>query len=408
MKKLFLNRYFIILAVLLICFLPVAITQEAESESDAIVTAIGIDYFPQEDNIELSLQVVVPTPSAQYSQQLSVVSTKEKTVSRGVSFLSLRLGKNISFPHCKAIVFNDDATKQGVEKHLDYIIRNKANSNSIVLINTKDSAKEMLNSISDIDNSLYFSLNNSGGFNKEYIRGRQLSLGDFYKTYQSNNSSCIMGDVSLEKASEVGMVSIPSMSGGGDSSGGASQSGKEQKTVVNNGESSLIKNGKKVKSLSAEETMGFNWFDPATTKGFLLVEGVEDSLYKDAKVGVELEVKKTKIDTYFEENTPVYKLILTLYVRIAEIVEEKKVDRIYDENHSYLTRALKDKIKEKIEANILQTIATAKEYNADIMQAGKTLNKYHHTKYQKYLKQNKENPLQNIKFEYDIKLKERI
>ena len=182
MKKLFLNRYFLVLMLLLVCFLPSAITRESESESDAIITAIGIDCFDDSQDIELSLQILVPTPSAQYSQQLSVISIKEKTVSRAISFLELRLGKYISFPHCKAIVFNDAATKQGVDKFLDYIVRNKANSNNIVLINAQESAKDMLNSISDIDNSLYFSLNNSGGFNKEYLKGSQISLGDFIKS----------------------------------------------------------------------------------------------------------------------------------------------------------------------------------------------------------------------------------
>ena len=158
MKRLFLNKYFIVLIVLMICFLPTAITQEAESESDAIVTAIGVDYLPEEKNVELSLQIVVPTPSAQYSQQLSVVSAKDKSVARAVSDIELRLGKYISFPHCKVIAFNEDALIDGVEKHLDFIIRNKANGNNIVILGTKDSSKEMLKSISDIDNSLYFSI----------------------------------------------------------------------------------------------------------------------------------------------------------------------------------------------------------------------------------------------------------
>ncbi len=408
MKKQLLNRYFLVLMFLLICFLPSAITREGESESDAIITAIGIDKLDNSEDLEVSLQVLVPTPSAQYSQQLSVVSTKEKTVSRAISFLELRLGKYISFPHCKAIVFNDNAMQEGVDKYLDYIVRNKANSNNIVLINAQESAKEMLNSISDIDNSLYFSLNNSGGFNKEYLKGSQISLGDFYKAFQTKDSSCIVGEISLEKASDVGMISIPSMSGGSSANAGSQSSQDNQKTVVNQGESSLVKNGKKIMKLSAKQTRGFNWFSKDSNKGFLLIEKVDDKLYKDATVGVEIERKTTNVKTYFEGKTPVYELDITLYIRVAEIVEEVKKDEIYDESHSYLTATLKSKIKEKISSEIDEAITLAKEHNADIMEAGKTINKYNNKKYKEYLKTNSTNPLQNIKFKTKITLKERL
>lgn len=406
MKRLFLNKYFIVLIVLMICFLPTAITQEAESESDAIVTAIGVDYLPEEKNVELSLQIVVPTPSAQYSQQLSVVSAKDKSVARAVSDIELRLGKYISFPHCKVIAFNEDALIDGVEKHLDFIIRNKANGNNIVILGTKDSSKEMLKSISDIDNSLYFSISNSGGFNKEYIRGTQINLGDFYKKYQSEDSACIIGDVSLESADDVGMVSIPSMSGGDQ--GGDPSKAKEQKTVVNKGEGSLIKNGKKIKSLTSEQTMGFNWFDTPTSKGFLLIENVNDNLYKNADVGVEIERKDTDIKAYFDGDIPVYKVTTRLYVRVSEIVEDIKDDRIYNESHAYLTDSLKEKIKLRVDETFNEAVSIAKQNNVDVMQASKTLNKYNHAKFKKYKENNKDNLLEGIRFEHKLIIKERM
>ena len=407
MKKLFLNKYFVVLLVLMICFLPTAITQEAESESDAIVTAIGVDYLPLEDSVELSLQIVVPTPSDQYSQQLSVVSAKDKSVARAVSDIELRLGKYISFPHCKVIAFNEDALVDGVEKYLDFIIRNKSNGNNIVILGTKDSSKEMLKSISDIDNSLYFSISNSGGFNKEYIRGTQISLGEFYKKYQSEDSACIIGNVSLESAKDVGMVSIPAMDGGGAQGGGSSGS-KDQKTVVNKGESSLIKNGKKIKSLTAEQTMGFNWFDTPTAKGFLLIENVNDNLYKNANVGVEIERKDTYIKAYFDEDIPVFKVTTRLYVRVAEIVEDIKDKRIYSESHAYLTDVLKEKIKTRVNETFDEAINIAKENNVDVMQAGKTLNKYNCVKFKKYQENNKNDLLSGIRFEHELIIKERM
>lgn len=408
MKKFTLNSYVIVLLILFVIFLPTAITQDAESELDAIVTAVGLDSV--DDEMEVSLQVIVPTPSAQFSQQLSVVSTKAQTVGEGMSNLSLRLGKKIAFPHCKVVVFNKALAEKGLAEPLDFFVRNKANGGNMVLLGIDDSAKEMLNSISDIDNSLYFGLSNSGSYNKQYIKGKQLDLGNFYKKYLSEDSSLIIGSVSLESAKDVGMVAIPNSSGssqGGEASGGGS-SGEEQKTVVNKGKSILFKDGKKIKDLTANETMAFNWFDVDANIGFITIEGVTDSLYQDASVGIDIDKKKTKVKTYFDGDTPVYKLKLDLYVRVAEIKENSKNATKYKEDKAFLTPKLKEMLKEKISQNIDEAVNIAKENNTDIMLAAKTINKFDHSKFEKYKENNKDNILKNIRFEKEINIKERL
>ena len=404
MKKLFKNKYFIILIALFFIFLPTAIVQDSESESDAIVTAIGVDYLQDEGDVEVSLQIIVPTPAEQFSQQLSVISTKSTSVSSAMSDLSLRLGKHISFPHCKVIAFNDALAEGGLQDDLDYIIRNKANGNNIVLLKTSDSAKELLQNISDIDHSLYFSLNNSGGFNKEYLDGRQLNLGNFYKSYLTKDGSCIVGNVSLEKADEVGMISIPNT----NQQNASQESKKPQKTVVNKGESSLYKNGKKIKDLTKEETMGFNFFNKDTKKGFIYVEGVNDDIYHNAKVGVFIEQKSTRQKVSFDNDKPVYKLSLDLYIRVAQIIEPDKTYDIYNEDRVFLSPALKAKLKEKITQTIKSAITISIENNADVLRIGREFEKYHNKQYKQYRKQNAQNPHKNITFEYDINIKERL
>ena len=407
MRKLFANRYFIVLLILFVCFLPTSLTQEAESQIDAIVTAVGIDSV-ENNELEVSVQIIVPTPSAQYSQQLSVVSTKAKSVSEGMSNLSLRLGKIISFPHCKVLVFNEKLAENGLTEGFDYLIRNKANGDEIVLLGTKDSAKELLNSISDIDNSLYFGLNNSGSYNKTYILGQQVNLSEFYKKYLTEDSSLIIGSVSLEKVSDVGMISIPSASGGSSTQSSQENSSKDKKTVVNKGESILIKNGKKVKLLNIEETSAFNWFNPEATKGYILLNNITDDVYNNATVGVDIERKVTRVHVYFDGDKPVYELDLDLYIRIIEVVEgdNNKNPIIYKEDQQYVTPALKEALAKKIEENISLAYSIAIENNADVMLIGKTFNKYHTKRFNEYKNSNKENILKGITFKNKLNIKE--
>lgn len=405
MKKLFRNKYFLVLLLLFVIFLPTSITQDAESELDAIVTAVGIDKV--DEGVEVSLQVIVPTPSAQYSQQLSVVSSKANSVGEGMSNLSLRLGKKIAFPHCKVICFNDALAVQGLPEALDFLVRNKANGDDMVLLGVKDSAKDMLNSISDIDNSLYFGLSNSGSYNKEYTKGKQIDMGSFYKKYLSEESSLIIGSVSLESASEVGMVAIPSGQGSSQAPNDTSKE-EEQKTVVNRGESMLFKEGKKIRDLSSEDTMSFNWFDVDSNRGYIEIKNVNDDLYKNATVGVEIDQKKTKVQTYFEGDTPVYKLQLDLYIKVSQITENDKNLQRYKEDKAFLTPTLKQMLIERISSDIDNAISIAKENNTDIMLASKTINKFNHKKFEEYKSKSNDNLLSGIKFEKVINIKEKL
>ncbi len=406
MKKVLANRYLIVLLFLLILFLPTSIIQDAESEVGVVVTAVGIDELDNNE-VEVSIQMLVPTPSPQYSQQLSVVSTKAKTIGAGMADLSLRLGKIISFPHCKVIIFNEKLAQNGLADDLDYLIRNRSNGDDIVLIGVKDSSKELLNSISDIDNSLYFGLSNSGSYNERYIDGTQLNLGNFYKKYLTEDSSLIIGSVSLEPAKDVGMIAIPSGEGGDAEGGGSGSGGQEKKTVVNKGESMLFKQGKMVRALNSDETRGYNWFYENAKQGFLTIDNVTDELYNNASVGLSIIHKKMKVKTYFEEDTPVYHLILDLSVKIIEVEEGKKESKLYNEAQDFLTTTLKEKIIAFINNDINNIVKIAKENNADVMLAGKTIDKYHHTKFGKYKEANKDNVLNGIKFKTTINVTER-
>ena len=113
------NLVLVVLLVMALLFLPTVISKDAESESDAIVTAIGVDK--QDQDYQLSLQVLVPTPASQYNQKLSVVADKGQDVSSALSKIQLRLGKEVGLSHCKVFVFNDKVAQDGLTQVFDYI-----------------------------------------------------------------------------------------------------------------------------------------------------------------------------------------------------------------------------------------------------------------------------------------------
>jgi hypothetical protein len=140
----------------------------------------------------------------------------------------------------------------------------------------------------------------------------------------------------------------------------------------------------------------------------LYVENVRDDIYHDAKVGVFIDQKRANKKIFFREGKPVYKLSLDIYVRVAQIIEPNKTYDIYNEDRIFLTKELKKKLKEKILSTLGSATTIAKENNTDIMHACKDLSKYHNKQYKRYLSQNQNNPLQNITFEYDINIRERL
>ncbi len=406
------NLAIIILIILAVVFLPTVISKDAESESDAIVTAIGVDK--QQNNYQLSMQIVVPTPASQYNQKLSVVSDVGQDISSAISKIQLRLGKQISLSHCKVFVFSTDVARDGLTRVFDYVFRTKNNTQNVVLIHTPDDAKEFLQNTSDLENNLYFSIRNRGSFNENYIIGDQTTLGEYYSDYLGPVKICTVATVELvseQSGSNTGT------SGGGEDSANESASGsqsssqpnEQKKVVVNRGKIMVLKNGEYLIELTPEQSQCINWYESKSKEGIIVLENVtQKGLFDNGNVGVELDEKETTIKASFDGEVPVFELDLKLYIRTVEINQKNYTGNSYKSNSVNVTNYLKHLVEQKVTEQAKEAFDICKDNNADILGVYKTFYKYKNKEFRKYLNSltDKDNYLQGINLKVNVKVQE--
>ena len=428
------NLVLVVLLVMALLFLPTVISKDAESESDAIVTAIGVDK--QDQDYQLSLQVLVPTPASQYNQKLSVVADKGQDISSALSKIQLRLGKEVGLSHCKVFVFNDKVAQDGLTQVFDYIFRAKSNTQNIVLIHTPDSAKDFLTNSSDLENNLYFSIRNRGSFNENYLVGDQTTLGSYYTDFlgpvktsliatvelldekQANGESSGGGTSSSSGASGSGSgdTSSNESASGGDSAnesatGGSSSGQQQKKVIVNRGKLIVVKNGKQVMQLSPDESININWFNPKSSTGTIVVPNVtEKGLFENANVGIQVDQKTSTIKTSFKDGKPHLSLDVMLYVRTVEINQQNYTGNSYKSNSVNITPHLKELIKQQVITQAKQGFYLCQQNNVDLIKAYEHFNKYNNKHFKQYLQSlnSRDDYLKDINLTINVQVEEHL
>ena len=428
------NLALIILIVMAVLFLPTVVSKDAESESDAIVTAIGVDR--QQNNYQLSLQVLVPTPASQYNQKLSVVTDKGEDISTTISKIQLRLGKEIGLSHCKVFVFSSDVAKEGLTQVFDYIFRAKSNTQNIVLIHTPDSAKDFLTNSSDLENNLYFSIRNRGSFNENYLIGDQTTLGSYYTDYLGPVKTSLIATVELLDEKQASGDSSSSGGGGTSSSGasssgsgdtssnesasggdsanesatqGGSSGGQQKKVIVNRGKLLVVKDGKTALELTPQQSQMINWFNDKAQTGTMVIQNVtQQGLFDNANVGVQIDQKKSTITTTFDKGMPTLTLSVKLYVRTVEINQTDYTGNSYKSNSVNVTEHLKQLIKQKVTTQAESAFELCKDNKVDLIKVYETFNKYNNKKFKQYLNglDNKQDYLNQIALKVKVEVEE--
>ena len=133
MKYLWHNKILLVILLLFIVMFPVTISLPQQSRSENIVTAIGIDKNGEE--YEVSLQYLIPYAGSS-ENALKCASMKGKSVGEAIEKFNLDFGKVSGFAHCRVIVFNNEASDEGLNGALDYLQRIKTNTNNIFLVST--------------------------------------------------------------------------------------------------------------------------------------------------------------------------------------------------------------------------------------------------------------------------------
>ncbi|NCB48645.1 MAG: hypothetical protein EOM55_03395 [Clostridia bacterium] len=415
MKYLWKNKIALIIVLLLLLFIQPAISLPEQSKTENIVTAIGVDKTI-EDEYEISLQYILPYKSGA-ENELKLTSVKGENLSEALEKMSIQVGKNPGFAHCKFLVLNDLACEENITSILDYFNKIKTNSNNIIILNTNDSSKDLLSTADSLNSEMYSVVNCScfHAIQRHYQNFK--NIGEYYNSYFGKTKCIVLNVVNTEEEEESSSSSSEGSSTGASSSdssssgsSGSSSSSSPKKKFKNDGIIAIFKEGKKIIELTSKQSNNLSLFDDKVKDKYLTIKNFSDDVFDDVQLAFDIYGKKVNISTSFIDGIPHYKLNLTLNLRVNEVISDNMNIDYYVISNNDISDKMKDAIKTEVKQMLLSAEANFKENKYDVVKCFDQFYKFNNKEFKEYLASLSPDKyfIENVVFDYNIKVTQRL
>ena len=236
-------------------------------------------------DVELYLDTVKPYRSANESSdkgQREVYQGTGRTVGEAIKAINLQASGQISFSQCKAYIFTEQVSKEGIKKFMDAINRNQEFMIRPYMFVLFGSPSELLNQVTGDEEYLGIYLNQLVKKMNENPKVIAINANNYLAARTSYNNIAVLGALTIENNN--GKKSL-------DLSGGA-----------------LFKDEVMVRKISTSEGMSYNFLTGRVRSGTL--EAINP---QDTNSFVTLEIQNSKTTTsinYDGERIKLYKKIV--------------------------------------------------------------------------------------------------
>ena len=404
LKTIFSPRKLIVWIFLIILIITVPeITKPAMSKTEAIITMMSIDKV--DEKIKISTAVI--TPSSEKTTNYEVYSGVGETVGEAVENVSLALGKSMGFAQCEIMAFGENLSNEGIMSSLDFMTRTRRVGRNAILINFSGDVEEFQQAVVNLNIEKSIPLEDVINFDKRYIPSKDSNIHSFYKGYFSEISLGIMPKIQLLKQETHNAIEVESgATGGGSSSEPGSGTGGQnnQKYILNDGTVCVFKSGKKKLELTPEQMRNLNLLSNVEQEGTLKVENVDDELYKNSNVVLNIHNKKLSFKPKFENNKPIFDIDIELSVLVEEVDEENPNKSFLKRNKDFLTDELISKTKETVKNNCNEIIGFCKENQVDLIGVFENFYRKEYKNFKSYYDQAQEKYLNDVEFNINVKV----
>ena len=417
LKTVFKNKIFIAILLMIIVFTPQSFYLQEINKLREIVTCIGIDK--REDGVEMSILHIVPKGSSASGQNVEIATAKGESMADVLNKISLNLGKIISFAHCDVVLIADKILEEGLPKYLDFLMR-KNNLTTSALVVGCDDAKKTLETIKSSKILAAQSLRELIEYNNKFIFTGESSVENFYQAYFNESGISFIPSVSVSEkggsaessgkssgSGNEGSANSSSGSEGSFSSGGQEASGSSgggNQDIANDGETIILKRGRKVLELSKPAIQLFNILSKDVNVSNLVAKDFIDGDGEVKTISTETSSKKIDRNIYFIDGKPIVhydiRLVLSVDEISAEIYEEKDLDRA----EPPISKEAKMALEKEFEKLFNQTVSLSKKEGLDLFRVEKYFDRILRKNWREYVSNNPENPFQNIIYSYDLKI----
>lgn len=407
LKKIFSPRKMILWVTIIIFIISFQFSnQPAQSKTQAIVTALAVDEV-EENLIEVS--TVVLTPVQETPSKRKAYSAQGINITTALDNIALQLGKEIAFGQCDIMALGDNLCEENALKALDYLTRTKRVGRNAVLINFSGTTEDFANCVIQLNDNMSLSIAEIINANEKRVTANETNIETFYKGYYSDLSTSIMPKIAINEEASPNAIKI-NVEGGNSTNSSSnvttSSSNNKELYFLNDGTTSVFKEGKKVGEILPDEVKYINLLQPQNILGTFKLQNVTTDLFTNAEVVINMINKDVSYKLSFENGLPKITYTLDLYIIIDEIIEsEKSEDLLYTENW-FVDKSLVNALQNKIIENLDIGITKLKSEQIDILNIYDKFYKFKNKQFEKYLNtlDDKQNFLQNIQFNYKVNI----
>ncbi len=259
-------RYFLFVIALLVFLFFSNDFGLLDVEKTAIVTAVAIDR--EEDEFIITSQIAVPQSSKQGDSSKSIqLVSRGKTVAQAFEEINAKTGWYPKLVFCNLLLLGEKTTEADVFDALDFFLRDEYLSNNCLLAACNGQAKAVLDNAALVDSTSSLAIEKVLSAHAERV-GTVLptTLREFAIGYFSDGKSGYMPVVTPQPQQEKTPPQTQTTAAAGEEKGGSPQDkqGKagedadKEKPVFSAGETALFFHGKRVDTLTKEQTFALS------------------------------------------------------------------------------------------------------------------------------------------------------
>lgn len=358
--------FIVLLFVVIIYGLP-ALGKDAEVDEYAIVTAIGLDKG-SDDVVDVSLLTFVPVAEQNFAEKYKVVKASGESVLEAIDYAGLYLGREVGLNHVKTVVISEDYFNDNASVEMDYLTRNKSLALSTSIICTDAKASDFLETVQKMNTESSIKVDDIINFNNKYIYSTESTFETFYKGLYSKTKSTLVPFISLSENTDEGVTVAA-----GEASGGSGEEEKVEKTILNDGNALLCKNGSKVAFLDNTDMQKLNLATGKFKSGTIVIDNFTDDVFRNARLTFDIQNSTIRRNAKFYNGVPVVNMSINFYVKLLEAKEE---DLEIKENLDVknISKEAISALENKIRSSISDAIGILRENKCDILRVYTLLN----------------------------------
>ena len=313
----------------------------------------------------------------------------------------------MGFAQCEIMAFGENLSNAGIMSSLDFMTRTRRVGRNAILINFSGDVEEFQQAVVNLNIEKSIPLEDVINFDKRYTPSDDSNIHSFYKGYFSKISLGIMPKIKLLKEETENAIEVESGStGGGSSSQPGSGTGGQnnKKYILNDGTVCIFKSGKKMLELSPKQMQNLNILSNVEQEGTLKVENINDELYKNSNVVLNIHNKNLSFNPKFKNNKPIFDIKIELAVLVEEVDEENPNKSFLKRNKDFLTDALIERTKETVQEKTMEIIEFCKTNQVDLIGVYENFYRKQYKKFEKYYEESQEKYLDGVEYNISVKV----